>query len=73
MKEQLTQRLAQLREEFELGQTKLNQLNTETQQLQNTLLRISGAIQVLEEELDKEPLAETSTVAVHQNGLSTAT
>ncbi len=49
MKEQLEQRLQELRQEFESGQKMLADLQTKQADLQQTLLRISGAIQVLEE------------------------
>ncbi len=54
MKQQLEQRLKELRSEFESGQKTLADLEVKQMNLRNTLLRISGAIQVLEEELAKE-------------------
>jgi len=54
MKQKLEQRLKELRTEFESGQKTLAELETKQMNLRNTLLRISGAIQVLEEELAKE-------------------
>jgi uncharacterized coiled-coil protein SlyX len=51
MRERLEQRLTELRTEFESGQQTLNQLETQATAVRQTLLRISGAIQVLEEEL----------------------
>jgi len=48
-KEQVLSRLAQLKKEFEAGQGRLRELETEQSYLRETLLRISGAIQVLEE------------------------
>lgn len=51
MQEQLERRLEELKKEFELGQTKLREVETQQLQLRETLLRISGAIQVLEETL----------------------
>ena len=53
MQEQLEQRLQALKTEFELGQKKLGQLEEEAQGLRHMLLRISGGIQVLQEELGK--------------------
>jgi predicted nuclease with TOPRIM domain len=47
----MTERLEKLRAEFARGQEKLSQLEAEAAQLRQTILRISGAIQVLEEEL----------------------
>ena len=54
MREQLEQRLKELKAEFESGQKALTELEVKQANLRNTLLRISGAIQVLEEELGKE-------------------
>ncbi len=53
MKEQLEQRLQALKAEFEAGQKMLADLEARQAELRQTLLRISGAIQVLEEELSK--------------------
>jgi predicted nuclease with TOPRIM domain len=54
MKQQLEQRLKKLRAEFDSGQRTLGELEIKQANLRNTLLRISGAIQVLEEELARE-------------------
>lgn len=54
MKEQLEQRLNTLKAEFETGQKSLAELESRQASLRETLLRISGAIQVLEEELNDE-------------------
>jgi predicted nuclease with TOPRIM domain len=54
MQEQLRSRLEELKHELELGQTKLRELETQEMRLRETLLRISGAIQVLEEMLAAE-------------------
>ena len=59
MRERLQQRLAELRSEFESGQQTLDQLETQATTVRQTLLRISGAIQVLEEELG-EPHGNSS-------------
>ena len=53
MKQQLAKRLQQLKTEFESGQQVLAELEEKRANIQNTLLRIQGAIQVLEEELAK--------------------
>lgn len=53
MKAQLEKRLKQRRLEFENGQKKLTEFETQATNLRHTLLHISGAIQVLEEELAK--------------------
>lgn len=56
MREQLQQRLETLKFEFDTGQTKLREMERQQSMLRETLLRISGAIQVLE-----EALAETES------------
>lgn len=53
MQEQLKQRLYQLKAEYEAGQKVLAELDAKQSHIRETLLRISGAIQVLEEELTK--------------------
>lgn len=53
MKEQLEQRLKELKAEFESGQKMLAESEVKQANLRESLLRISGAIQVLEEELGK--------------------
>jgi len=53
LKENLKKRLNNLKSEFESGRNMLADLEKRQEELQNTLLRISGAIQVLEEELVK--------------------
>ena len=54
MREQLQQRLEALRAEFEKGQARLREVQRQESQVQETLLRISGAIQVLTELLEKD-------------------
>lgn len=49
MNEKVQARLSELRAEFDKGQRELAQLDERRQELRNTLFRISGAIQVLEE------------------------
>lgn len=49
MKEQIEHRLQQLQHEFESGQQVLAELEQRQQNLRETLLRIGGAIQVLQE------------------------
>jgi prefoldin subunit 5 len=51
MREQIEQRVKELKSEFETGQQRLADLENQAAQLRQTLLRISGAIQVLEEML----------------------
>ena len=49
MQEKLKSRLKELREEYSAGQKAIAELQTKQTELHQTLLRISGAIQVLEE------------------------
>ncbi len=51
MSAQLEQRLQQLKAEYEAGQKMLAELEAKQASVRETMLRISGAIQVLEEEL----------------------
>ncbi len=59
-KERIEMRLAQLREEAEKGQQMLADLDRQRNDLQQQLLRIQGAIQVLEEMAAGEPLAASA-------------
>lgn len=54
MHEQLQQRLAALKAEFEAGQKMLAELEARQANVRETMLRISGAIQVLEEVLAEQ-------------------
>jgi predicted nuclease with TOPRIM domain len=54
MRDRLEQRLQQLKAEFERGQQMLAKLEREQAGLRDSLLRIGGAIQVLEEELGQD-------------------
>ncbi len=51
MREQLQRRLEELKREFNAGRARVTELEQQQTTLHQTLLRISGAIQVLEEEL----------------------
>jgi uncharacterized coiled-coil protein SlyX len=51
MRERLEQRLQELKTEFGKGEQTLQELEEQVATVRQTLLRISGAIQVLEEEL----------------------
>lgn len=53
MQERLEKRLRELKSEFEAGQKMLADLDAKQTNLHSTLLRISGAIQILEEILAK--------------------
>jgi uncharacterized protein involved in exopolysaccharide biosynthesis len=61
---QLEQRLAQLKAEFQSGRKALADLQAKQAGLQSTLLRISGAIQVIEEELANPGTASPSRQAL---------
>lgn len=50
----IEERLQELRAEYDRGLRQMAQLDRQRQELQHTLLRITGAIQVLEELLVKE-------------------
>lgn len=60
MREQLRQRLQSLKTEYEAGQKMLADLEAKQTNLRDTLLRISGAIQVLEEALSDAEVPESS-------------
>jgi len=51
MRERLEERLQELKTEFGKGEQTLKELEEQAAAVRQTLLRISGAIQVLEEEL----------------------
>jgi len=67
MRERLEQRLAELRTDFERGQQTLDQLETQATTVRQTLLRISGAIQVLEEELNDTTRENSSELSVEED------
>ena len=64
MQEKLENRLKELRDEYTTGQKVMIELQNKQAELHQTLLRISGAIQVLEElsQDDSQPLADSSGV-----------
>lgn len=66
MKEQLEKRLEELRKEYETGQQMLVETEARMEHLKNSLLRISGAIQVTEELLQEnnQQNGEASTEGV---------
>ena len=57
MRDQVGQRLAELKSEYQAGQKMLADLDAKQADLRQTLLRISGAVQVLEELLHTEQQA----------------
>lgn len=60
MNQHIEQRLADLRQEYESGQKVLAELQQKQDQVRATLMRISGAIQVLEELLQAETAQGTN-------------
>lgn len=62
--QRMTERLTQLRQDLATGRERLGQLDQQRTQLTETLLRIAGAVQVLEELLAMpEPEPETALEA----------
>jgi chromosome segregation ATPase len=61
MQEQLERRLNELKLEYQTGQKMLADLEAKQAELRQTLLRISGAIQVLEELLAAVPTTDNLT------------
>jgi septal ring factor EnvC (AmiA/AmiB activator) len=62
MKQQLEQRLKELRAEYAAGQKSLAELENKQAALRSTLLRISNAIKTIEEELSKEQEETTKSI-----------
>jgi predicted nucleic acid-binding Zn-ribbon protein len=67
MLDQLQQRLQTLKSEYESGQKVLADLEAKQANVRDTLLRISGAIQVLEEELANVEASPSATPAEAEN------
>lgn len=61
MKQKIHYRLQTLKSEFDAGQKTLIELEDKQTRLRETLLRISGAIQVLEELLNAEESEHSDT------------
>jgi hypothetical protein len=63
----MNERIVQLKKEFEKGQQQMALLDQRRQELRDTLIRISGAIQVLEElqsqAAESEGITQISSVA----------
>ena len=71
MQKILEQRLNELRMEFEAGQKMLVDLENQQTNLRNTLLRISGAVQVLEELIASEDnIGETPEKIIQETGIT---
>ena len=69
MREQIEERLKELKGEFEDGQRMLDELEAKQISLRNTLLRISGAMQVLEELLSSKPVEVSASSPAQLNGV----
>ena len=57
METRLRKRLDELRVEYDKGRQTLDDIEGQAANVRATLLRIAGAVQVLEEELGERPLA----------------
>jgi hypothetical protein len=60
----MNDRLKQLRSELEKGRQHMQTLDRERESVRETMLRISGAIQVLEELIEQEANAATQLATV---------
>jgi predicted nuclease with TOPRIM domain len=74
MREEIQARLEELKKELETGQAELQKVEMQRTYLHETLLRISGAVQVLEELLTDGPPANKpdEAVAPGEDQLATA-
>jgi uncharacterized coiled-coil protein SlyX len=70
MREQLERRLKELKAEFASGQKRLEELEAQTNSVRTVMLRISGAIQVLEEELGMSVATNGAAESEQQAALS---
>jgi prefoldin subunit 5 len=68
----LEKRLQELRREFKAGEAQLEDLDRRRAQLRDTLLRISGAIQVLEELLNSEQEGNQESVNAENHEMEPA-
>lgn len=66
MKNNIQQRLQELRSEYQNGQEMLEELRQKQANLEPTLLRIAGAIQVLEELLAQDNQQPSAGMAEEQ-------
>lgn len=65
MREQIQARLNELKRQFEAGQIELEQLQARENHLRETMLRINGAMQVLEELLTEQQSTEQNEPDPH--------
>jgi predicted nuclease with TOPRIM domain len=68
MQEQLQNRLEELKKEYETGQARLRELESEAAYVRETMLRISGAIQVIQEMLGQENPQEDAQARASEAG-----
>jgi predicted nuclease with TOPRIM domain len=68
MKEAIEQRLSELKKEFESGQKMMAELESKKAALREQLLRISGAIRVLEELSGEKPVVSEAPDTAEANG-----
>ena len=61
MLDDLQKKLDELKKEFEVGQNRLRELDAEQAYVRETMLRISGATQVLQELIDEAKKGEESS------------
>lgn len=67
MQNTVQSRIASLKNELEMGKARLQELEQQHLHVRDTMLRISGAIQVLEE-LQKETAPMSDVPGLDQNG-----
>lgn len=70
MQDELRKRLDELKKEFEVGQNRLRELDAEQAHVRETLLRISGAIQVLQELSDSAKDEDQADGSIQKAGAS---
>jgi predicted nuclease with TOPRIM domain len=61
MREQIQARLEKLKKELEAGQAELQKVELQRTYLRETVLRIGGAVQVLEELLARQPQGQQNS------------
>jgi hypothetical protein len=72
VREQLEARLSELQKDFDVGEKRLRDLESEATHLRETLLRISGAIQVVKELLIDPAPAANGAIAPQQSSSGVA-
>jgi hypothetical protein len=73
MRQQLEERLTGLKHEYDKGQNRIRQLESELASLREATLRISGAILVLQELLSQPAQAPAQGEAPERRGTQAAT